>query len=80
MRKIIRWKEQDALLELLRQARKDAELTQVEVAERLGKPQSFVTKYENGERRLDVLEFLAVAQALGVDPCDIVRKLQTSKR
>ena len=54
-------------------ARKEAQLTQESVAKSLKKPQSFVAKYENGERRLDVIEFLLVAHAIGVDPCDIIR-------
>ena len=49
-------------LKRLRQARKDAGLTQVEVAQRLGKTQSFVTKAERGERRLDVVELRAIAR------------------
>ncbi|MGB3265917.1 MAG: helix-turn-helix transcriptional regulator [Microcoleus sp.] len=56
-------------------ARKDAQLTQESVAKSLKKPQSFVAKYENGERRLDVIEFLLVARVIGVDPCDIIRKI-----
>jgi transcriptional regulator with XRE-family HTH domain len=50
------------------QARKSAGLTQVGLAERLRRPQSFVSKYERGERKLDVIEFCAVCRALGVDP------------
>jgi len=46
-------------------ARKQAGLTQATVAARLGRPQSFVAKYEVGERRLDVIEFLEVAKAIG---------------
>jgi hypothetical protein len=42
---------------------------------RLGKPQSFVAKYEGGERRLDVIEFLAVTKALGADARAIIRDL-----
>ena len=42
-------------------------LTQAELAKRLGKHQSFVSKYESGERRLDVVEFVAVCEALGVE-------------
>ncbi len=52
--------------------RKAAEITQVELAERLGKPQSFVSKVERGERRLDVIEFCQVAEALGQDPTTLL--------
>lgn len=48
-------------------ARKDAGLTQVEVAERMNKPQSFVSKYERGERRLDLSEFIELAEILSID-------------
>jgi transcriptional regulator with XRE-family HTH domain len=53
---------------LLVQARKHADLTQADLASRLNRPQSFVSKYERGERRLDVVEFGEVAKALGIDP------------
>ena len=56
-------------------ARRSRALTQVDVAERLGKPQSFVSKYERGERRLDVVEFLEVAKAIGIDPKAVIDKL-----
>jgi DNA-binding transcriptional regulator YiaG len=68
MQKTIHSQQYQRLCELLIEARKKASLTQVEVAERLGKPQSFVAKYEGGERRLDVVEFIAVAKALELDP------------
>jgi transcriptional regulator with XRE-family HTH domain len=55
------------------QARKSAGLTQVGLADRLGRPQSFVSKYERGERRLDVIEFCEVCRALGVDPVAFLR-------
>lgn len=54
--------------------RKAAEITQVELAERLGKPQSFVSKVERGERRLDVIEFCQVAEALGQDPATLLEE------
>lgn len=57
-------------------ARKEAKLTQATLAKSLRKPQSFVAKYENGERRLDVIEFLLVARVIGVDPCDILKKVE----
>jgi transcriptional regulator with XRE-family HTH domain len=49
-------------LERLRLARQEAGLTQYEVADRLGKPQSFVSKCETGERRVDFIELLAFAE------------------
>lgn len=57
-------------------ARKEAQLTQASLAKSLQKPQSFVAKYENGERRLDVVEFLIVTRVIGVDPCSILRKME----
>ncbi len=53
------------------EARRNAGVTQVEVASRLGKPQSYVSKVERGERRLDVVEFTEWARALRVDPSDL---------
>lgn len=61
---------------LLRAERKAAGLTQTVVAERLGRPPSYVAKYEGGDRRLDVLEYLDVAAAIGFDPCKIILAVQ----
>lgn len=58
------------VLKLLRELREQAGLTQRDLAERVGRPQPWVHKSENGERRLDVSEFLAWAEACGVDPKD----------
>ena len=66
MEKSIWTEEYQQLCTLLRQLRRDAGLTQVEVARRLDVAQSFVSKYESGERRLDVIELRHVAQALGI--------------
>ena len=52
-----------------------AGLTQAGLAGRLKRPQSFISKYETGERRLDVMEFLEVAEALAADPGDLVADL-----
>ena len=60
--------------ELLVGARKAAGLTQAELSQRLNRPQSFVSKYERGERRLDVVEFGEVAKALSVDPVKLLEK------
>lgn len=67
------------LQRLLKNARKEAGLTQAQVAGLLGRPQSYVAKYENGERRLDVIEFLDVAAALKLDASKVVRSLVTSQ-
>lgn len=63
------------LRSLLIEAREKNGLTQAQVAAKLNKPQSFVSKYENGERRLDVIEFIEVAEALGVDPVKLMNKV-----
>jgi transcriptional regulator with XRE-family HTH domain len=62
--------------ELLKARRKAAGLTQTVVAQRLGKPPSYVAKYEGGDRRLDVLEFMDVAAAIGFDPAAVIRALR----
>lgn len=59
----------------LRQLRKDAGLTQAELALLLGKPQTFVSKSELGERRLDFLETLDFCQACGLSPTTVVKRL-----
>jgi transcriptional regulator with XRE-family HTH domain len=61
---------------ILVEARREAGLTQVELAKKLGRPQSFVSKFERGERRLDVTEFLDVARALGIDAARTILDLE----
>ena len=68
--------EYDALLRRLISARTEAGLTQQELASRLARPQSFVSKYERKERRLDVLEFVVVCRVLKVDACSIIREVE----
>lgn len=60
------------LLGFIAFARKAAGITQVELAAKLRKPQSFVSKIERGERRLDVIEFCQLAEALGRDPASLL--------
>ena len=76
MPKTIYTEKYERLRELLRAERKAAGLTQTVVARRLGKPPSYVAKYEGGDRRLDVLEFLDVAAVIGFDPCRLIRSLR----
>lgn len=75
MKKNLYTQRQRILLELLRETRKEAGLRQDDVADRLGRPQSFVSKYESGERRLDILELYDVCGALGVTLNDFMKKL-----
>ncbi|MEP5759348.1 MAG: helix-turn-helix transcriptional regulator [Litoreibacter sp.] len=60
------------LLKSLKQARIGANLTQTELAERLARPQSYVAKYENGERKVEVVEFVQISAAIGCDPLKII--------
>jgi len=57
-------------------ARQAQGLTQTEVAQRLGKPQSYVSKYESGERRLDVVEFLEICAAVNIEPQIILQEIE----
>lgn len=65
----------ESLQKALVEARQSKGLTQTEIAVRLGKPQSFVSKYESGERRLDVVEFIEVCQVLSIKPNSILNKI-----
>ncbi|MCA1408642.1 helix-turn-helix transcriptional regulator [Ensifer sp. IC3342] len=57
-------------------ARKAANLTQAEVGHRIGQRQTFVSKLELGERRLDAAEFVKVSRAIGADPYKIMREAE----
>jgi transcriptional regulator with XRE-family HTH domain len=68
--------EQVELLRLLREKRKDAGLSQIELAKRLGRSQSFVSKYESGELRLDLVELNLICRALGISLSSFVRQFE----
>jgi ribosome-binding protein aMBF1 (putative translation factor) len=63
------------LLRALVDARRKFGLRQIDLAKRLAKPQSFVSKIERGERRLDVIEFIVVARAIGTDEVQLIEAL-----
>lgn len=69
-----------AFCELLIAARQKADLTQQAVAKRLKRPQSFVAKYEGGERRIDILELIEISEVLEADPAAILRAVQRMGR
>lgn len=64
---------------LLIQAREDAGLSQQELANLLGRHQTYVSKCERGERRIDVIEFLEIARAIGFNPNTFIKKLNPSR-
>jgi transcriptional regulator with XRE-family HTH domain len=61
--------------QLLIKARQSAGLTQSQLSSKLSRPQSYVSKYERGERRLDLIEFLEIAEALEVEPETFIKTL-----
>ena len=64
-------------LTIMINARKETGLTQAQLANLLNKPQSFISKYERRERRLDVVEFLTIAKILELDPYSVIKKLNS---
>lgn len=80
MAKSLHTPEYEYFRSLLIAAREKAGLTQAEVSAKLGRPQSFVAKYEGGERRLDVVEFIQVCAALDVDAQVVLSNLQARTR
>lgn len=73
MRKSVHTAAYQVLLERLVAARHAARLSQQELAKKLNRPQSFVAKYEGGERRIDLVELLEIAAILGADTQKIIR-------
>ena len=65
----------EEFLRLIVEARKTVGMNQVELAKRLHKPQPFVSKYERGVRRLDIVECLLICRALGIDALHLIKKL-----
>ena len=76
MSKSLRGQEQAILQSLLRQARQEAGLRQQDLAARIGELQSFVSKYESGEWRLDVLELRQICRAVGIPLSSFVHRLE----
>ena len=76
MKKNIYTEQRAQLLTLLRELRVEAGLTQTDLAARIEKDQTFVSKYESGERRLDVLEMRDICLALGMTFEDFARRLE----
>jgi transcriptional regulator with XRE-family HTH domain len=69
-----------AVVAALAEARRQAGVTQVQLAERLQRPQSYVSKVERRERRVDVIEFIDWVSALGLDPAEIFSRVLARER
>ncbi|MBL8794657.1 MAG: helix-turn-helix transcriptional regulator [Planctomycetia bacterium] len=80
MEKSIFTPDQEALQRVLRQLRLGAGLRQEDLAARLREPQSFVSKYESGERRLDLIELRQVCAAVGVSLLELVNRFEEQLR
>jgi len=79
MQKSLKSAEYARLLRLLVAVRQNAGIRQGALAKKLGKPQSFVAKYEGGERRIDLVEFVTIAEALEADPLKLFREFLAEK-
>jgi transcriptional regulator with XRE-family HTH domain len=80
MPKSLRSPRHDRLRAVLKRARKEQGLTQQELAHRLKRKQSFVAKYETGERRVDVIEFIDIAEALAQDPVQLIGEIAKARK
>lgn len=76
MKKSVKEIQQEKLQELLRQIRQDKRIRQAELAEKLGVPQSYVSKYESGDRRLDVLELRQICSAMNIPIKEFIQRLE----
>ena len=74
MHKSLKSAEYERLVAILVAARHKSGMRQQTLAGKLGKPQSFIAKYEGGERRIDVVEFIAIARALDADPVKLFKE------
>jgi len=75
LRKTLRGRGHQTLIQILIQAREKAGMTQRDLAARIKRPHSFVGRMEGGERRVDVIEFIEIAKVLGADPKELFGKL-----
>jgi transcriptional regulator with XRE-family HTH domain len=76
MKKRIYIAQRGRLVSLLREMRIDAGLTQVDLAARIEKDQAYISRYESGQRRLDVLEVREICQAIGITLEEFVKRLE----
>lgn len=80
MPKTLGSKRYKAFIALLIKERKAVRMTQKDVAHALGQYQSFMARVESGQRRVDVIEFLDIAEIIGFDPKAVLAQLQSKRR
>jgi transcriptional regulator with XRE-family HTH domain len=80
MSKTTQWPRHKALVAFLVEKRERAGLTQTDLARKLGQHQSFVARLESGQRRIDVVELLDIAEAIDFDPREAVRRVLAANR
>jgi transcriptional regulator with XRE-family HTH domain len=76
MRKSLYQRENLAMLALLRAEREGRGFLQTDLSRKLGKPQSYISKIERGERRLDVIELREICRVLGIELAEFAAKLE----
>ncbi len=69
-----------ALVTFIKKQRKDARLTQAQVAKRIHRYQSFVATFERGQKRIDAVELVEIAEAIGFDPKEAIRVIVKAKK
>ncbi|GKW16947.1 transcriptional regulator [Pectobacterium carotovorum subsp. carotovorum] len=72
--------EYQRVIKALREARIAKGITQENLAQALDRPQSFIAKVENGERRLDIVEFIHLSRLLSLVPINIINKIPTKHK
>lgn len=78
MRNEIYSQEHKALRKIMRRERKAAGLKQSEVAKKTNRSQAYISKFENGDLRLDVIDFVRFCEAIGCDPHEVLREIFSS--
>lgn len=79
LRKTLRTREHQLLIEVLVAARERAGISQRDLAAMIKRPRSFIGRIEAGERRVDVIEFIEIARVLGQDPRRLLGKIMQER-
>jgi len=78
MRNEIYSKEHRVLRSALKRERKAAGIRQIELATKTNRSQAYISKFENGDLRLDVIDFVRICEAIGCDPHEVLKEIINS--